>query len=109
MGVAILRHRLYGLDVFVDRAMVLTGMTLVLGALYVLAIVLVGQLFDEHVDLGAAVPATVLVAVALNPLRDRLQRSVNRLLHGQRDEPYAAMSQLGRRLGTRSTPRRCSP
>jgi signal transduction histidine kinase len=109
MAVAILRHRLYGLDVYVDRAMVLTGTTLVLGALYVGTVVLVGRLFDEGVHLGAAVPATVLVAVAFHPLRDRLQRSVNRLLHGQRDEPYAAMSQLGRRLGDAIDPTHVLP
>ena len=39
------------------------------------------------------------MAVAFQPIRDRLQRSVNRLLYGQRDEPYAAISSLGRRLG----------
>lgn len=109
MGVAILRHRLYGLDVYVDRAMVLTGTTLVLGALYVAAVVLVARLLDKDVDLGVAVPATVLVAVAFHPLRDRLQRSVNRLLHGQRDEPYAAMSQLGRRLGEAIDPAQVLP
>jgi two-component system NarL family sensor kinase len=109
MGVAILRHRLYGLDVHVDRAMVLTATTLVLGALYVGAVVLVGHLFDEDVHLGAAVPATILVAVAFHPLRDRLQRSVNRLLHGQRDEPYTAMSELGRRLGDAIDPTEVLP
>jgi signal transduction histidine kinase len=109
MGVAILRHRLYGLDVYVDRAMVLTGTTLGLGALYVAAIVLVARLFDRDVDLGAAVSAAVLVAVAFHPLRDRLQRSVNRLLHGQRDEPYVAISQLGRRLGEAIDPAQVLP
>jgi signal transduction histidine kinase len=109
MGVAILRHRLYGLDVYVDRAMVLTGTTLALGALYVAAIVLVARLLDQDIDLGVAVPATVLVAVAFHPLRDRLQRSVNRLLHGQRDEPYAAISQLGRRLGDAIDPTQVLP
>jgi two-component system, NarL family, sensor kinase len=99
MAVAILRHRLYGLDVYVDRAIVLSGTTLVLAGLYVGAVVLVGSVLGQDVHLGAAVPATALVAIAFHPLRDRLQRGVNRLLHGQRDEPYAAMSQLGRRLG----------
>jgi two-component system NarL family sensor kinase len=109
MGIAILRHRLYGLDVHVDRAMVLTGTTLVLGALYVGAVVLASSLLDEDIHLGAAVPATILVAIAFHPLRDRLQRSINRLLHGQRDEPYAAMSQLGRRLGDAIEPAQVLP
>lgn len=99
MAVAILRHRLYGLDVYVDRALVLFGVTVVLGGLYVGAVVLAGRLLGQDVQLGVALPATALVAIAFQPVRERLQRSVNRLLHGQRDEPYAAMSTLGRRLG----------
>jgi signal transduction histidine kinase len=109
MGVAILRHRLYGLDVYVDRALVLSGTTLVLGGLYVGAVVLAGRLLGQDVHLGVALPATALVAIAFHPLRDRLQRSVNRLLHGQRDEPYAAMSQLGRRLGDAIEPAQVLP
>ncbi|MCK6623746.1 MAG: hypothetical protein L6R45_01070 [Anaerolineae bacterium] len=42
--------------------------------------------------------ATDLIAVLFQPLRERLQRAVNRLLYGQRDDPYAILSGLGRRL-----------
>jgi signal transduction histidine kinase len=104
MAVAILRHRLYGLDVYVDRALVASGLTLMLGSAYVLAVVAASRVLGQDVDLGIALPATALVAVAFGPLRDRLQRSVNRVLHGQRDEPYAAISTLGRRLGEAMAP-----
>jgi signal transduction histidine kinase len=46
----------------------------------------------------ATVVATGAVAVVFAPLRDRLQRLVNRLLYGDRDEPYRALTLLGRRL-----------
>ena len=109
MAVAILRHRLYGLDVYVDRALVLSGMTIALGGLYV-AVVLVASRAARpgHRARGRAA-ATALVAIAFLPLRDRLQRSVNRLLHGQRDEPYAAVSMLGRRLGEAMAPNEVLP
>ena len=45
-----------------------------------------------------ALLAAVVVAVCLAPLRDRLQRSANRLLYGQRDEPYQALASLALRL-----------
>jgi signal transduction histidine kinase len=109
MGVAIVRHRLYGLDVYVNRALVLSGMTLVLGGLYVAAVLAVAGVLGQEVKLGVALPATALVAVAFQPVRDRLQRSVNRLLHGQRDEPYAAISGLGRRLGEAMAPAQVLP
>jgi signal transduction histidine kinase len=104
MAVAILRYRLYGLDVFVDRALVLTGLSIVLGGAYIAAVVAASRLLGQPVELGIALPATALVAVAFHPVRDWLQRRVNRLLHGQRDEPYAAMSTLGRRLGEAMAP-----
>jgi two-component system NarL family sensor kinase len=104
MAVAILRYRLYGLDVFVDRALVLTGVSWVLGGAYIAAVVAASRLLGQPVELGIALPATALVAVAFHPVRDWLQRRVNRLLHGQRDEPYAAMSTLGRRLGEAMAP-----
>jgi signal transduction histidine kinase len=109
MGVAILRHRLYGLDVFVDRALVLSGMTIVLGALYVGAVIAASRVLGQDVRLDVALPATALVAIAFRPVRERLQQSVNRLLHGQRDEPYAAMSTLGRRLGEAMAPEQVLP
>jgi two-component system NarL family sensor kinase len=99
MAVAVLRHRLYGLDVYVNRTLVYAGLTAVLGGLYVAAVLGLGHLLGQNASLGVALPATALVAVAFQPIRDRLQRSVNRLLYGQRDEPYAAVSSLGRRLG----------
>ena len=99
MAVAILRHRLYGLDVYVNRALVYTGLTVVLGGLYVAVVLGLARLLGENASLGIALPATAAVAVAFQPLRLRLQRGVNRLLYGQRDEPYTAISSLGRRLG----------
>jgi hypothetical protein len=45
-----------------------------------------------------ALVATGLVAVLFQPLRERLQRGVNRLLYGERDHPYAVLVRLGRRL-----------
>ena len=109
MAVAILRHRLYGLDVFVNRALVFSTLTAVLGGLYVAAVLGVGRVLDQDVQLGIALVATALVAVAFQPLRERIQRAVSRLLHGHRDEPYAAISTLGRRLGEAMAPTRVLP
>ena len=109
MAVAILRHRLYGLDVFVNRALVFSALTALLGGLYVAAVLGVGSALGQDVQFGAALIATALVAVAFHPLRDRLQRTVSRLLHGRRDEPYVAIATLGRRLGEAMAPTRVLP
>ena len=43
------------------------------------------------------------------PLRERLQRGVNRLLYGERDEPYAVLARLGQRLEATLAPEAVLP
>ena len=52
---------------------------------------------------GDTVPALVaaaLVALGLAPLRDRLQRAADRIVHGERHDPLRALSRLSQRVAT---------
>ena len=49
------------------------------------------------------------MALLFNPLRQRLQRGVNHLMFGERDEPYVALSRLGRRLEASLAPEAVLP
>ncbi len=73
-------------------------LTVSIVALYVLVVVGPGTLFQAQGNLGIALLATGLVAVLFSPLRNRLQRLVNRLMYGDRDDPYRVISRLGQRL-----------
>ncbi len=57
-----------------------------------------GALFRTGSNLLISLIATGLVAVLFQPLRALLQRSVNRLLYGQRDEPHTVITGLSQRL-----------
>lgn len=98
LGVAILRYRLWDIDVIINRALVYGGLTASVVALYVLVVGSLGSLLQARGNLLVSLLATGIVAVLFAPLRDRLQRWVNRLMYGERDEPYAVLSRLGRRL-----------
>jgi signal transduction histidine kinase len=39
-----------------------------------------------------------VIALLFRPLRERLQRAINRLFYGERDDPYAVISHLGQRI-----------
>lgn len=71
---AILRRRLWDIDPIINRTLVYGLLSAIVVGFYVL-----------------------VVAVLFQPLRDRLQKGVNRLLNGDRDDPYAVMTGLGRR------------
>ena len=95
---AILRYRLWDIDILINRTLVYGALTACVVGLYTLLVGGLGALFQARGSLAVALAATGLVAVLFQPLRERLQRGVNRLLYGERDEPYAVLSRLGQRL-----------
>jgi signal transduction histidine kinase len=104
MGVAILRYRLYDIDFIINRALVYGALSATVIGLYVLVVGGLGALFQARGTLAVSLVATGLVAVLFQPLRQRLQRGVNRLMYGERDDPYAVLSRLGQRLETTLAP-----
>ena len=98
VGVAILRYRLWDIDLIINRALVYGALTAAVVGVYVLLVGYLGALFQTRDNLLVSLAATGLVAVLFHPLRERLQRGVDRLTYGERDDPYAAISRLGKRL-----------
>ena len=89
--VAILRYRLYDIDVIVDRTVVYGTVTGLLAATYGLTTVILGT------SLGAGsgwvtAAATLVVAVAFRPLRDRVQDVVDRRFHRARYQAVRRMA-----------------
>jgi signal transduction histidine kinase len=76
-GIAILRHRLYDIDVVINRALVYGTLTLLLGATYAAIVLLVGVTLGGG-SAPATAAATLAVALAFRPLRARLQDAVDR-------------------------------
>ena len=79
-GIAILRHRLYDIDVVINRALVYGTLTMLLGATYAAIALLLGVALGSG-SAPATGAATLAVAVAFRPLRARLQDEVDRRLH----------------------------
>jgi signal transduction histidine kinase len=109
IGWAVLRHRLFDLDVLVNRALVYGLLTLVVGGLYVAVVAALGRALNQPVDIGVSVVATAVVAVAFGPLRQGLQHVVDRAMYGARSDPLAALSSLTRRLEAVAAPEAALP
>ena len=100
IAVAVLRYRLYDLDLVVNRTAVYAVLTVGVVACYVLVVGLVGSYATRRADLLVALVVTGAVAVGVHPARARVQRLVNRLMYGERDDPYVALARLGHTLGS---------
>lgn len=104
VGIAILRYRLWDIDIIIKRTLVYSILTTCVVGLYVLVVGYLGALFHTNGNLLISLIATGLVAILFQPLRDLLQRGINRLVYGLRDEPYVVLSRLGQRLKTTLDP-----
>lgn len=109
LGVAILRSRLWDIDLVINRTLVYGALTACVVGIYVVIVGYLGQLFRVADNLLVSLIATGIVAVLFQPLRERLQRGVNRLMYGERDDPYAVISRLGERLEATLEPRAVLP
>jgi len=98
MTFSILRYRLWEIDFILNRALLYGVLTLMTIGLYALVISLLSLLFHARFNWAIAFAATALVAVLFQPLHNRLQQAINRLLYGHRDEPLEALTRLGQRL-----------
>ena len=99
-ALAILRYRLYDLDVVVSRAIILTASTAVVAAAYTALVVLVGETMPSRVSdaFWPSLLATAAVALAFQPLRRRIVHLADRIVFGRRAAPYEALADFGRRL-----------
>ena len=95
IGISVLRHRLYDIDLVINRTLVYGTLTAGVVGVYVFVVGYLGAVFRTGGNLGISLLATGIVAVLFVPLRDRLQRTVNRLMYGKRDDPYAVVLRLG--------------
>ncbi|MDT7545789.1 MAG: hypothetical protein QOE99_1899 [Actinomycetota bacterium] len=102
-AVAVLRHRLFDIDVIVNRALVVIVASGLVAAGYVVLVVGVGS----AVGAGGFWPsllATAVVATAFQPLRRRVVRLADRLAYGAAAVPYDALADFSRRLGDSPDP-----
>lgn len=109
VGVAILRYRLYQVDVLLTRAIVLGVLVVFVTVGYIAVVVGIGVMLSAVGAPGTGLywvsfVATALVAVAFQPVRRHVLRWADRLVYGQRAAPYEALADLSRRLAESPSP-----
>ena len=109
LAIGILHDHLFDIDVVLNRTLVYGGLTLGVIATYAVAVAALGGVVGPDQGYGVSLLATGIAALVALPLRDVLQRTVNRLMYGSRHEPWRAMRRLGQRLEWAAEPDRALP
>jgi hypothetical protein len=105
VAVAVLRHRLFAIDLILNRALMFALATGVVAVGYVAVVVLVGLAVDGGTEgFWPSLLATAVVALAFQPLRRGVVRVADRLAFGAAAAPYEALADFSRRLGDSPDP-----
>jgi len=96
-GIAILKYRLYDLDLVIRKTVVVGVLAAFVTVVYVAIVAGLGSLIDASLALRVA--ATAVVALAFQPARERADRLASRLVYGERATPYETLARFSDRVG----------
>jgi signal transduction histidine kinase len=94
--IAIMKYRLYDLDLVIRKTVVVGAMALFIALVYAVIVGLGSQLFDSST---LSFAAAVVLALAFQPVRERARKLADRLVYGKRATPYEVLADFSGRMG----------
>jgi signal transduction histidine kinase len=100
IGIAVFRYHLYDIDVVINKTLVYGSLAVFITGVYVAIVVGLGSLAQRGArpSVALSIAATAVVAVAFQPVRERVQRLANRLVYGRRATPYEVLADFAGRM-----------
>jgi hypothetical protein len=99
VALAILKYRLYDIDIVISKALQYGALAAFITAVYAALVVGVGAAVGDQHSVYLSAVAAAVVAVAFQPVRQRAALVANRLVYGRRATPYQVLSEFAHRIG----------
>ena len=105
ISIAVLRYRLWDINPIINRTLVYGALSACTIAFYIFAVGFFSNYFRQsRANFILSFLATGVIAFLFEPLRERLQRAVNRLMYGERDDPATVLTHLSQRIDSAIAP-----
>lgn len=105
IGIAVMRYHLWDINPIINRTLVYGALSTSTIAVYILVVgSFSAYLQNARTNYLVAFLATGMIGLLFQPLREGLQRGVNRLMYGERDDPTTILSRLSRRIDVTLAP-----
>lgn len=100
IAVAILKYRLYGIDIVINKTIIYGGLAAFVTAMYTLIVVVASSVLGSRFGASpaASIAATAVIAILFAPAKTRLERVANRVVYGHRVTPYEVLSDFSSRI-----------
>ena len=100
IAVALFKYRLYDLDLVVSKALVYGILAALFTLVYVALVIGVGTIVGDRGNSFLTILTAVAIAVAFQPVRERVRHLANRLVYGKRATPYEVLSEFSDKVAT---------
>jgi signal transduction histidine kinase len=100
IAVSLFRYRLYDLDLVVSKALVYGLLAALFTLVYVALVIGVGTVVGDRGNSFLTILTAVAIAVAFQPVRDRVRHLANRIVYGKRATPYEVLSEFSDKVAT---------
>ncbi|MCJ7832118.1 MAG: histidine kinase, partial [Actinobacteria bacterium] len=100
IGIAVMKYRLYDIDVVINKTVVFGALAAFITIVYVAIVVGVGVVLGTDNNTALSIAATAVVAMAFQPVRSRVQKLANRFVYGKRATPYETLARLSERASS---------